>query len=319
MTTKTATSLRLGLITLTLGAAVAVLGLNLRAHAATAPPSQGYQVSPPVNSLSLDPGTSIRQTVKVTNLSGTQLTLRVSKENFVAKGEEGQVELEDNADPTYSLAPYFSISQPTIVVPPRGTTTVDYTLTLPANAEPGGRYGSITFTTIAAKLPSGESGAAVVQDLASLILLRVNGAAHEQLAVASFAPDKTFYQYGPINFITRVQNLGNVHEKPTGEIVVKNMLGWTTKKITLQSENVLPAATRRLSNQLNRHLLFGKYTATLTLKNGTLQTLTAATSFWVLPLKLMAIVFVVSLLALLFFWKMRRRLARAIRILAGRE
>ncbi|HSX02380.1 MAG TPA: hypothetical protein VLI05_03640 [Candidatus Saccharimonadia bacterium] len=314
--TKTATYLRIFLATLTIGAVGAVFAAPGTSQAADA---QGYQISPPVNSLALDRGTSTRQTIKITNLTNQQITLRVSKQNFVAKGEEGEVELTDNADPAYSLAPYFTLSQPTVTVGPKATAELQYVVSVPANAEPGGRYGSVTFSTIASKLPNGESGAAVQQDLAALIFLRINGPAHEQLAIASFAADKTFAEYGPIAFTTRVQNLGNVHEKPTGQIVVKNMLGLTTATIKIDEKNVIPGAIRRLGSQLNRPWLFGRYTATLTLHNGSVQTLTASTSFTVIPYKLVAAVLVALLIVLWFFWKARKRLAKAGRILAGRE
>jgi hypothetical protein len=279
----------------------------------------GYQISPPVTTLALDPGTSSRQTIKVTNLTDEQLTLQLDKHNFVAKGEEGEVELVDNASPLYSLAPYFTLSQPTVIVPPRGTSQVQYVLSIPKDAEPGGRYGSVTFNTIAAKLPNGQSGASVQQELAALIFLRINGAANEQLKIASFTVGKNFAEYGPVSFVTRVQNLGNVHEKPTGEIVIKDMFGFTTAKINVDEKYVIPGAIRRLNATLNKKYLFGAYNATLTLKNGTIQTLTATTSFTVIPYKLLGIVILILIVLAVILTKGRKRIARAISILAGRE
>lgn len=279
----------------------------------------GYQISPPVTTLALDPGTSSRQIIKVTNLTDKQLTLQLDKRNFVAKGEEGEVELVDNADPRYSLAPYFTLSQPTVTVPPRGTSQVQYVLSVPMDAEPGGRYGSVTFNTIANKLPSGQSGASVRQELAALIFLRINGDANEQLKIASFTVEKDFAEYGPVTFGTRIQNLGNVHEKPTGNIVVKNMFGFTTAKVSLEEKNVIPGAIRKVDTKLNKKYLFGYYNATLTLQNGTIQTLTAKTSFTVIPYKLLGIILVILVIVIVILTKGRKRLARAGRILAGRE
>lgn len=279
----------------------------------------GYQISPPVTTLALDPGTSSRQTIKVTNLTDKQLTLQLDKRNFVAKGEEGEVELVDNASPLYSLAPYFTLSQPTVTVPPRGTSQVQYILSVPKDAEPGGRYGSVTFNTIATKLPSGQSGASVQQELAALIFLRINGDANEQLKIAGFTAGKNFAEYGPVIFATRIQNLGNVHEKPTGQIVVKNMFGFTTAKVTLDEKNVIPGAIRKIDSKLNKKYLFGTYNATLTLQNGTIQTLTAKTSFTVIPYKLIGIILLIVIVLGAVVTKGRHRIARAGRILAGRE
>ncbi|HUD10978.1 MAG TPA: hypothetical protein VMS08_01085 [Candidatus Saccharimonadia bacterium] len=316
--TKTATPfLRALASTLVGGLGVAVLAAA--APAALAATTQGFQISPPVSEININPGSSIRQTMTVTNLTGSQMTINVGKSNFAAQGEEGEVELTNNADPLYSLAPWFVVSPATVVVPPTASEQVTYTITVPKNAEPGGRYGSVTFNTIPPKLPNGQSGAAVQQQLASLILLRINGAAHEQLKIASFASNKTFYEYGPISFLVRVSNVGNVHERPVGQIVIKNMLGLKTATINVEQQYVLPGAIRRLTAEFNRHFMFGRYTATLTLKNGTIQTLTATTAFTVIPYKLVIIILIIIILIVLFFTKTRKRFARAFRILAGRE
>ena len=316
--TKTALSLRIIAISMVIGGTYGAVFGTLVAHAADAS-TQGYQISPPVTTLALDPGTSTRQTIKITNLTDQQLTLQLGKQNFVAKGEEGEVELTGDNAPLYSLAPYFNLVEPTVTVPPRGTSQIQYTLSVPAGAEPGGRYGSVTFNTIASKLPSGQSGASVRQELAALIFLRINGATNEQLKILNFAPAQTFAEYGPVKFETRVQNLGSVHERPTGTIVVKNMLGMTTATVNLDEKNVIPAAVRRIESTLNKKLLFGRYTAELTLKNGAIQTLTAKTSFTVIPYKLL-IAIIVTLLVLTFIVRRgRKRFARAARILAGRE
>ncbi len=109
------------------------------------------------------------------------------------------------------------------------------------------------------------------------------------------------------------------NEKPTGEIEVKNMWGFTTTKIKLDEKNVIPGAVRKIESQLKKQLLFGTYTATLTLHNGTVQTLTAKSAFTVIPYKLLAIVAIIVFLLVLFYRKSRKRLRRAMRILAGKE
>lgn len=313
--TKTATFLRLLLIPAISGVLGAVFALPGTAAAAE---SLGYQISPPVQTLTMDRGTSARSTIKVTNLTDAQMSLQIGKRNFVAKGEEGEVELVDNGDPLYSLSPFFTLGQNVIDVPPKGTREVAYVLNVPIDAEPGGRYGSITFNTIAAKLPSGQSGASVKQELAALIFLRINGTAHEQLSIDTFKTGKSFYEYGPVGFETRIKNLGNVHAKPTGEIVIKNF-GFKTATIKLDEKNVIPGAIRKVEAQLKPKLLFGHYTATLTLKNGAVQTLTASTSFTAIPYKFLGVVILILIAVTFFFWKTRKRFRRAFRILAGKE
>lgn len=288
------------------------------ASAADTNGSQGFQISSPTNDITLDPGTSTKQTIKVNNLTDQQITLAVGKSNFTAKGDEGEVNLVDG-DVRYSLSDYFNVGQSSVVVPPRGSAQVSYTIDVPANAEPGGRYGSVTFTAAPGTLAPGQSGASVRQEIAALIFLRISGTTNEQLKIDSFKPSKSLAEYGPINFATVIEDVGSVHEVPTGEIVVKNMFGWKTATIKLDQKLVLPGASRLIDSTLNRHWMFGHYSATLTLHNGTQQTLTATTSFTVIPWKVVLIVLVVLFLLGWMLRRTRKRFGRAFRILAGRE
>jgi len=281
--------------------------------------SQGFQVSPPENVLALNPGASTKQTVKVTNLTNAPMVLTVQKEDFAARGDLGEVTLTNEAGNLFSLSPWFTVSAPTITVPPLGTESVTYTIQAPANAEPGGRYGAVVFSTVPPKLPGGQSGAAVQSTLASLILLRINGNARQQLSITSFTSSKSFYEYGPIPFRIIVKDTGNVHEKLASTIQVKNMLGLSTASLKAPSEYVLPTASRQLAATLQRHFMFGRYTATATVSVPGVPMLTASTSFWVIPYKIVGIILIILILLIIFFTKTRKRFGRAFRILAGRE
>lgn len=319
--TKTATLLRQILVSLTAGAAVAVFALPSAPVLAAA--TQSFQISPPTATFANDHGTSAHAVVKVTNLTNEPISLTVHQENFVAKGEEGEVELVDNADPLYSLAPWFHVSVTQLDLPAHATKEVPYTIDVPANAEPGGRFGSIVFHSVPPKLPSGQSGASVEQDLGNLIFMRINGPADENLEVASFTVDKSFSEYGPVQFTTRIKNTGHVHEKPTGTIVIKNWFGAKVATIPLDEHYVIPASVRKLTNNWptgkNKPFLIGTYTAEMTAHYAGNKTLTAKTSFTIIPWKLITTALVILILVILFFWRGRKRLARAARILAGRE
>jgi len=286
---------------------------------ASASSSQGFQVSPPENVISLNPGTSTKQSVKVTNLTDTEMNLTVATQDFAARGDLGEITLTNDAGPLYSLAPWFTVSARSLSIAPLSTQSVSYTIAAPVDAEPGGRYGAIVFSTIPPKLPNGESGASVQSTLASLVLLSVSGNAHQQLEISSFKSSKPFYEYGPIPFQAIVKNVGNVHEKPTGQIVIKNMLGLKTGTISVTPEYVLPVASRLLTSTLDRHFMFGRYTAAITVNVPGVQILSATTSFWVIPYKIVGLIIIILILLILFFTKTRKRFRRAFRILAGRE
>src|SRR3712207_3460154 len=62
---------------------------------------QSIEVSPPSQEANVDPGETVTVTATLRNRSNNTLPVTVRVEDFVAKGEEGQVEL--SADSPYSI------------------------------------------------------------------------------------------------------------------------------------------------------------------------------------------------------------------------
>jgi hypothetical protein len=303
------------------------------AGSASAIDAQSFQISPPTANYSGDKGATVQGKIKVTNLTKQPLDIKVGKQNFVAKGEEGEIDLVDYADPLYSLAPWFSFDTTGFTLPGLATKEVGYTIAIPADAEPGGRYGSIVFSTVPPKPAPGQSGASVQQNLAGIVFLRINGPAKEQLEVASFETGHlgaknawtpaSFFEYWPVDFLTRIKNAGNVHEKATGTITVKNLLGIKVGSAPLDEHFVIPGAVRRLHNSWStgkqKPFLLGRYTAQIDAKYDGGKTLTATATFWVVPWKQLAIILLILIVIFFIVFRGRKRLAKAGRILAGRE
>ncbi len=104
---------------------------------------------------------------------------------------------------------------------------------------------------------------------------------------------KASYTRGNVQILTRLKNEGDIHVKPFGKIVVKNMFG---KKVSENSNlilvdkpdsraNILPASTRRFVNDLPKKSLLGRYTivANLGYSSGSGDLISAKSSFWYLP------------------------------------
>ncbi len=275
----------------------------------------GLALSPPTFELSANPGDILENTIKVENMTAEPLRLAVDRRNFMAIGEEGSVGLTEEQT-SYSLASWISVSPPEAEIPAKSTKIFSYRIDVPLNAEPGGHFGSVVFRT-ASSVPS-QSGAALVQELGALILLRISGTSKELANIVGFSAGKMFWEYGPVEFDLRIKNEGSVHIKPQGTITITNFLG---KKIgsgvvELEPKNVLPGAVRKSTAQWNRKWLFGKYTAVVSLTYGTKpEILTASTTFVGFPYRVGGVVLAVLLVILLFLFKARKRLRVALRIL----
>jgi hypothetical protein len=248
------------------------------------------------------------ETVTLDNTTNQNLTIQAELRNFTAQGEEGGVNLTQQ-DTGYSLANWIRVTPNTVTVPARSSQDFTFTITPPANAEPGGHYGSIVFGTIPGTTKG--TGAAVSEQVASLILYTIPGNTTENADVESFATDKPFYQFGPVNFSLRVKDLGQVHIQPLGQILIKGSFG-DQYVVNLQPYNVLPNSIRDIPIVVTKHLLIGRYTAQLIATYGnTNKQLSASTEFYAFPVEYGLIV--LAILIILFFF--RKRLGKAFKAL----
>jgi hypothetical protein len=269
----------------------------------------GLQVHPSNFDIALTPGSPTTETIYLVNRTKNPEPIKVDLRNFTAQGVEGGVNLTTQ-DTTYSLASWISVSPETAVVQPNQSQAFTITITPPANAEPGGHYGSVVFATDPSQKVNG-TGAVLSEEVASLILARIPGNVTEQANVVSFTPAKNFYEFGPVTFNTMVKNTGGVHIQPQGEVVVKGTFG-DTYNVALQPYNVLPGASRMIPVVLTHKLLIGKYTAQLVAAYGEKnKQLTASTEFYAFPVRYGAIVLVI----LFFFFLVRKRIGKALKAL----
>jgi len=250
--------------------------------------------------------TPTAETVTLDNTTDQPITIQAELRNFTAQGEEGGVNLTQD-DTGYSLAKWIQVTPSTVTIPARSSQDFSFTITPPANAEPGGHYGSIVFATVPGTTKG--TGAAVSEQVASLILYTIPGNTTENADVESFAPNKPFYQFGPVNFSLRVKNLGQVHIQPAGQILIKGSFG-DQYVVNLQPYNVLPTAIRDIPIVLSKHLLIGKYTVQLIATYGdTNKQLSGSTEFYAFPVEYGLIV--LAVLFILFL--IRKRLGKAFK------
>jgi hypothetical protein len=270
----------------------------------------GIAIAPLVFEMTGTPGETISNQVRVTNKAQTITEIKMSAENVGPSDEEGHVAPEETS--SYSLASWVSIDPQSVVLGPEESVWVDFKITVPANAEPGGHYGTILAagSVVASDQPT---GATIIPRVGSVLLVTVPGSLTEKLNVLDFTAPK-YSEYGPINFEMKFQNEGTVHVKPSGVITVTNWLGQKVAAIPFPEKNILPGAARKIEASLGQHWLWaGKYTATLTGNYGisNSQLSPAVITFWAFPWKFGILILVAILLLLLA----RKRLIGAFKIL----
>ena len=295
---------------------LSVAGLGF---AQEATPGQGLEISPPLVELNTDPGKTVTFEIRLRNITQGTLIAKSDVDDFVAQGEEGQPKLltEANAEPSpYSIKGWArAIPEVRLVSQEVKATTI--TLDVPADASPGGHYGVVRYTAAPPELEG--TGVALSASIGSLVLIKVSGdvkesAKFEEFFTTQSGKRKSFFEYGPITFVERVKNEGNVHFKPIGTVRITNMFGKEAGVLTINEKggNVLPASIRKFEQTLNSKWMFGRYNAEANIQYAG-KNISGSLSFWVIPYKLIAVV-LGGLIALFLAirWFLRKYVQRAI-------
>lgn len=301
-------------------ATLASLYFSLALHAQTSPDSVTISVSPQSLDTAVNQGQTTSNVFRITNGSDEPFEVQPTAKNFVPSGNEGAIRIEEEDTP-YSLAKWLSVDPAgPVEISPGETADFTVTISVPENADPGGHFGSVVFRT----LPSSQAGSAasISQEVAPVILVRVPGDAKEEASISRFrVPASPITGSGNVEFETIVKNTGNVHVKPTGTISIYNTFGKQVGSTQITSNNVIPGAERKMNATWeNPGFRFGRYTARLTMVYGNENNIvTANASFFVVPVKQVLPIIIVTAILLFVLFKIRRRLLLAVKILAGKQ
>jgi len=275
---------------------------------------QGLEISPVLIDQKVDPGQTIEIKIKLRNITSNNLIAKGKINDFKANGEEGLplVITDEDAEPSpYSFQEWVkTISDTTLE--PKQQKTLTITIDVPKDASPGGHYGVVRFTAVPEELK--DNGVSLAASIGTLVLLDVSGDAKVGASVEEFSisQDKhkgTFFEYGPLDFLARIKNTGNVHFQPTGTITLTDTFGKQVGQLKVNDKkaNVLPDSIRRFEQRYDKRNMFGRYTAQLKLNYADGKKLNASIIFWVLPYKvILAVLAVIILLIVLILLAIKR-------------
>lgn len=268
---------------------------------------EGLQISPTAINLTADKGGAYPIKLKVTNVTPGTLNVKGTIDDFNVKDESGAPKILEGTEDT--LGPNFSFKSWTkqigdMQLKPHETKEVTVSVNIPNSAEAGGHYGIIRFTGRPPELA--DQNVSLSASIGSLVLVRVAGNITEKLAIKEFYiaqndKKKSFVETGPLKLVTRFENTGNIHVKPSGIITVKNMFGKTVASLQISDipGNVLPQSIRKFEQTFKNKWLFGKYTATVNATYGIdNNNLSSTITFWAFPYRPI-IMIVLSLAALI--------------------
>jgi hypothetical protein len=288
-----------------------------------------FSVSPTIYDMTANPGQTWQSTVRIINPNPFELTLSVTPNNFVPKEEDGIPQFisisEEDVVPD-SLAEWINIEKE-IKIGAEQTYELPFQMKVPEGATPGGHYAALMISTKPVESQS-NSEVQTAQVISALVFLSVTGDITEQAAIRSFRSVDYFLSKPETRFEIRVENKGNVHMQPQGEIKIFNMWGKERGVIPINQQtmlgNVLPESVRKFSFEWESEWSItdmGRYTAEVTLAYGkeNRQFLSSDTAFWIIPWKiLLSLLIVVGGLLATITWAIKLYIRRVL-ALAGVE
>jgi hypothetical protein len=280
----------------------------LIAHAA--PAAQALAVSPVLYDYEIAPGAGKQGTITLVNDTETADTFSLEVKNFVAQGEEGAQQYLDEQEPS-DLASWITVNRPSVTLGPGQSADFPFAVNVPSGAEPGGHYASIFFSRKASN--ANGTGVGIGGKVGVLILVNVPGDVREDARIESFNVQGPLIRDRlPVYFDLRIHNLGSVHFRPRGSLVVKNLFGRLVEQTSVNPKNaaVLPNSIRRVesvwantltedpstsfwSGVMNEwhNFAFGRYEATASVIYGSKagQLASQSVTFWVIPWRILLI------------------------------
>lgn len=307
MTYINSKKLAVGMLAVLVVAVSFVMSLSTKSYAQSAGAAQGIQLSPSIIELNAQRGGVYTLTVEVTNITPGHLSYKVSINDFMAKDETGAPKIlySSNLPPNVSIRTWISPVAPFHLLT-RASKKVTFKVTVPMQAEPGGHYGVLDFSGADTQIKT--TGVGLTASAGTLLLVRVAGDIKEKASIATFFSAKygketNFFENSPVEFVTRIENSGNIHFRPFGSIELKNMFGETVANLPINESksNVLPNSVRRFDNSYANYMI-GRYTATVTIGYGTKgDAIMASTTFWVIPYRIIgSALLVLCLIAFIF-------------------
>jgi hypothetical protein len=258
----------------------------------------GLSLYPIKFDVTLDPGQTYTNTVTVINPNSFAIGIQPQVENL-AGGDQGQIALE-NTDIPHGLSSWITMDLTPFTLQGGEQKQVQFTITVPADGQPGGNYGAILFEGAPANGTSSASGVGISGRVGSVILVNVPGVGDATGNVTSFGASSSYYSHGPANFTFTIQDTGNTYYTPSSTVTLSGPF-FPKQTLQLTSGVVFPGYGRTYTATWSGHYAFGPLTATLVTSIPDSGTITKTVTIWVFPWQEGLIVLVIILILVLIF------------------
>jgi hypothetical protein len=285
--------------------------------------------APTYEMFQLEPGEIYNDNFTVWNLETSATTYYVKVSSFrQIQNQPGSAiyltEEEDSNNP-YSASSWVSVEENILELIPNKNITVNYTITVPQELAPGEYSAEIYFVSEEA-IKQNETTSYNLLSSGIPILITIGDDYAESAEILDFYSTKKVYEKPNFTtLITRIQNLGDTHITPKGDIVLTNMFNQEVGRIAFNDTNqsILRDNTGTyesnwdLDTYINDGTIaIGPITAeTIILYRRTnpgFSVLDATTTFWIIPWKLIILILTVIIVVYVAFTIKRKKQKKSI-------
>lgn len=258
-----------------------------------------FVVGPGNIEVSVKPGESVTRMMTVTNRIADNKIFEITTEDMSGSADPSRavVLLGDKKGP-YTLKDYLSFPVVKFPLDLGERAQVPVTITMPADAQPGGYYGAVLVSTVQddkEKEVGSTASSPIVARIGTLFFITVPGEVQTEGKMIDFSavPDKVIYSSGPFNFGILFENTGSVYLNPYGEVKVTNFFNEEVGFLEIEPWFVLPKSLRLRELVWDRNLLLGRYTVTAKINRGYDDVIDELSfNIWIIPLAFIVEVFV---------------------------
>lgn len=205
-----------------------------------ATPDRSLGISPLRREVDISAGTSYSNTLSLKNSGKTSLTTRLSAEVFSVIDPEYNYSFNASAD----AASWVIFSPNIIILQPGQTQIVNYSISVPIGAEPGGRYLSLFATSSPGQ---DTSSVTTAERVASLVYVTIPG--NVTRVGNLLALDSSFVIFSSGSWSASLQNSGSTHFRSIYSVTVKSLLD-NTVGTTENNALILPVSVRLISGDI---------------------------------------------------------------------
>lgn len=281
--------------------------------------TQSMSISPAILELILEPGKTSTSEMLLVNNARVPLPIKANVQNFTLN-ESFIGSSEGLSENIYDASAWFDIEPSEFIIQPGEEKSIEVTVNTPKDAEPGGHYATIFFQPLIPEGMVSRSSTQLTTKVGALVLSIVSGDIKEKASIGKLEGPSLFRK-GPINFEIPINNEGNIHILPAGQLFIRNSKGELVQSLLLQPSSVLPKTQKLFSFTWDKKLLIGKYTALAEIKYGSenIELISNEYTFWVFPW-ISTFVIICVLTSLIFFFRLTyRNFSKAVSVLIGRE